>query len=210
MDSYQQWPILAGASQTNDSQSHEIPMILTKEPAQLPTKRANPGVYNTNKTSSRIRLNSLGPSPDQADPTNWAGPTPGNTFCHWELLFQGPGMCYQYAEQTAMGATTTSASKEQSHHALQDNPPRSGDTCPPSIGHKHQSHSWHPCQLLLANQHPGGCIQVLPCAICHHGVEQTTIWSSRCPVSGQLPAGDPEPGACQPRRIFDRHVFNRF
>ena len=26
----------------------------------MPTKRASPGVYNTNKTSSRIRLNSLG------------------------------------------------------------------------------------------------------------------------------------------------------
>ena len=51
----------------------------------------NPGVYYINKTSSRVRLNSLGPSHDLADTTNWAGPTPSSTFCYGELLFEGPG-----------------------------------------------------------------------------------------------------------------------
>ena len=38
-----------------------------------------------------------------------------------------------------MGATAILASEEQSHHALQDYPPGSGDTYSTSIGNKYQS-----------------------------------------------------------------------
>ena len=31
-----------------------------------------------------------------------------------------------------------------------------------------------------------------------------------CPVRGQLPASDPEPGACQPCQILGRHVLTVF
>ena len=37
-----------GNTRTNNSQSHEIPRILTKEPAYLPTKLASAGIYSIN------------------------------------------------------------------------------------------------------------------------------------------------------------------
>ena len=166
----QKWSLLATAYTTNNRQSNKISRIPKTLPPQLPTERASPGVRHTSQTSIRVRLNSVGPSPDPTEVR--AGPTSGSTVCHWQLLLEkSPGAL----QRSTVRATSISTSKEWNRNAKQNY----------SLRLKFQSKaSWWPklvAPKTTADQQPDGCVQIFVPAINHHGVEQLTVESAQPP-----------------------------